>query len=139
MPKQPTDRRAALMTAVMMTAGAAALAPASGAAVAQAAELRGTVRFESGVALPKGELSVYLEDQAIPDAAKRRLAAARIESAGGSDAIAFSLPYPAGVAATSTQRIVARLERTDGWLIARGSSRVAGGSPVDITLNPVTY
>jgi hypothetical protein len=31
------------------------------------------------------------------------------------------------------------LEREDGWLVARGSERLAAASPVSVTLNAVMY
>jgi hypothetical protein len=34
---------------------------------------------------------------------------------------------------------VARLERADGWLVARGSAELEAGSPVSVTLNAVMY
>lgn len=133
MPKEPTDRRT-----VLKTAGAAALAAAAGPAAAQTAELRGTVTFEGGAAVPEGHLDVYLEDPALPDAAARRLAGTRLDSDGTAKAIAFTLPAPSA-AASPTLRIVARLERADGWLIARGSAPTAAGAPVAVRLNVVTY
>jgi len=36
-------------------------------------------------------------------------------------------------------RIVARLERADGWLLARGNAKVTVGMPADITLFRVIY
>jgi hypothetical protein len=36
-------------------------------------------------------------------------------------------------------QIVARLERADGWLVARGSARFEAGSPVYVTLSAVMY
>ncbi len=34
---------------------------------------------------------------------------------------------------------MARLERADGWLLARGSAPLNAGSPVPVTLYAVTY
>lgn len=134
MTKRPTDRRT-----VLMTAGAAAVAAAAGPVAAQSSDLRGAVTFEGGAAIPEGRLEVYLEDPAIEDSAHRRVATTRIESDGGSRTIAFSLPRPASATASPTLRIVARLERADGWLLARGSARPEAGAPVAVTLNVVTY
>lgn len=121
----PTDRRA-----VLTVAGAAALAAAAGPAVAQA-DIHGVVTFEGGAVLPEGELVVSLADRANPDAAS----GGRIPSDGATRSIAFSLPSPA----SPTARIVARLERADGWLLARGSASAAAGAPVSITLRTVVY
>jgi len=132
--KLPTDRRT-----VLMAAGAAAVAVAAGPLAAQSTDIRGAVTFEGGKAVPKGHLEIYLEDPAIQDNARRRAAKTRVESDGGSKAIDFSLSPPASSTASPTLRIVARLERADGWLIARGSTQLDAGSPVNVTLNAVMY
>lgn len=132
--KRPTDRRA-----VLMAAGAAAVAAAAGAVAAQSADIRGSVTFEGDAVIPKGHLEVYLEDPAIQDKSQRRVSETRIESDGGSKAIDFSFSLPASATALPTLQIVARLERADGWLLARGSAQFEAGSPVQVTLNTVMY
>jgi uncharacterized lipoprotein YbaY len=132
--KRSTDRRT-----VLMAAGAAAVAAAAGAVAAQPTDIRGAVTFEGGAVIPKGHLEIYLEDPAVQDKSQRRAAETRIESDGGSKAIDFSLSSPASTTASPTLRIVARLERADGWLVARGSTQVEAGSPVHVTLNVVMY
>jgi hypothetical protein len=129
MTSHPPDRRT-----VLMTAGAAAVAAAAGPSVAQATEIRGSVVFDGGAAIPQGRLEVYLE---APGAAQRRVAETRLDSDGRARTLAFSLSPPA-IASTSL-RIVARLEGADGWLLARGSAPIQPGAPVAVTLNPVTY
>ncbi|WP_027997607.1 hypothetical protein [Sinorhizobium arboris] len=131
--KRPTDRRT-----VLMTVGAAAVAAVAGPVVAQPGEIRGAVTFEDG-AVPEGYLEIYLEDPAIQDKARRRAAETRIESDGRSKSIAFSLSPSVSLADSPTLRIVARLERADGWLVARGSTQFKAGSPVYVTLNAVMY
>src|SRR5262245_46852190 len=115
--KRPTDRRTVLMTA------AAAVAAVAGSVAAQSTDIRGAVTFEGGAEIPKGHIEVYLEDAAIQDNAQRRVAKTRIESDGGSKAIEFSLSALPASTASTTLRIVARLERADGWLVARGSAQ----------------
>ncbi len=132
--KRLTDRRA-----VLMAAGAAAVAAATRQAAAQSTDFRGTVTFKGGAVIPKGRLEIYLEDPAIRDKAQRRTAKTQIESDGKSKAVAFSLVPPAGLAASPTQRIVARLERADGWLLARGSAQVGTGLPAQVALSAVAY
>jgi hypothetical protein len=95
--------------------------------------------FEDGTKIPEGRLEIYLEDPAVKDKAQRRAATTSVESDGGSKAIEFSLSPPASSTASPTLRIVARLERADGWLLARGSAQVEAGSPVQVTLNTVMY
>ena len=99
----------------------------------------GTVTFEGGKTIPAGHLKITLEDRAIDDYALRRLAETSIDSDGGSAAIAFTLSPSTGFAPSPTLQIVARLERADGWLLARGSAQLATGSPVTVTLNTVMY
>lgn len=132
--KPMTDRRT-----VLIAAGTAAVVAATRQAAAQSADFRGTVTFKGGAVIPKGRLEIYLEDQAIHDKAQRRTVKTHIESDGKSKAMAFSLAAPAGLAASPTQRIVARLERADGWLLARGSAQVGSGLPAQVALSAVVY
>ncbi|MET0745189.1 MAG: hypothetical protein ABWY78_17590 [Microvirga sp.] len=132
---RPPDRRRLLMTAGVAAAAAAAAGPVA----AQPMDIRGAVTFKSGAAIPEGQLEITLEDPAVRDQARRRAATARIKSDGGSRAIAFALSPPASTTASPTLRIVVRLERADGWLVARGSARIKAGSPVDVTLDAVVY
>jgi uncharacterized lipoprotein YbaY len=134
MTSRPTDRRT-----VLTTAGATAVAAVAGPVAARADDIRGTVAFEDGSAIPEGRLEVYLEDPAMADGARRRMATTGIDADGGSKTLAFSLSAPAGATVSPTLRIVARLERADGWLLARGSAPIEPGSPVAVTLNPVMY
>jgi uncharacterized lipoprotein YbaY len=132
--KRPTDRRT-----VLLTVGAAAVAAVTGPVAAQSTDIRGAVTFEGSAVIPEGHLEIYLDDPAIQDETRRRATQTRIKSDGRSKSIAFSLPSPASATASPTRRIVARLERADGWLIARGSTRLEAGSPVYVTLNAVIY
>ena len=132
--KRPPDRRT-----VLKTAGAAAVAAVAGPVAAQTTDIRGAVTFEGGAVIPAGHLEISIEDTAIQGNARRRAAETRIKSDGGSKAIAFSLSPPASSTASPTLRIVARLERADGWLVARGSAQFEAGSPVYVTLNTVMY
>jgi len=127
--KRPTDRRT-----VLMAAGVAAVAAAAGSVAAQSTDIRGAVTFEGGAVIPAGHLEIYLEDNA-----RRRAAETRIKSDGKSKAMEFSLSPPASATASPTPQIVVRLERADGWLLARGSAQFETGSPVYVTLNTVMY
>ncbi|MER9400445.1 hypothetical protein NKI46_20255 [Mesorhizobium sp. M0615] len=144
-----TDRRT-----VLMAAGVAAVAAATGAAAAQspdirapdiratdirATDIRGAVTFVGGKAIPEGHLEIYLEDPAIHDSGRRRAAKTSLKSEGGSKTIEFSLPLPASSTASPTLQVVARLERADGWLVARGSAQFQAGLPVHVTLKAVIY
>jgi uncharacterized lipoprotein YbaY len=132
--KRLTDRRT-----LLIAAGAAAVAVTTGQAAAQSTDFGGTVTFKGGAVIPKGRLEIYLEDKAIQDKAQRRTAETHIESDGKSKAMAFSLATPAGLTASPTLQIVARLERADGWLLARGSAQVNIGLPAQVALSAVVY
>lgn len=123
---------------IILIAGAAAVAAVAGPVAAQSADISGAVTFEGGKAVPEGYLEIYLDD---PASRGGELAAARTrtKSDGGSKAIAFSLSTPARAVASPTIEVVARLERADGWLVARGSAAFEPGAPVTVTLNTVMY
>jgi hypothetical protein len=99
----------------------------------------GTITFEGGKAIPEGRIEITLEDKAVDDAALRRVAETTIDSDGGAQSIAFTLSPLPSFAPLPTLQIVARLERADGWLVARGSAQVEAGSPVTVVLNTVMY
>jgi uncharacterized lipoprotein YbaY len=132
--KRATHRRT-----VLMAAGAAALAAATGTAAAQSVDISGDVTFKGGAAIPEGQIAVYLEDPAIQNSAQRRVTETHVNSDGGSKMIGFSLSVPASAAASPTLQIVARLERADGWLLARGSAQIAPNAPVSVTLKEAVY
>jgi uncharacterized lipoprotein YbaY len=132
--KRLTDRRT-----VLIAAGAAVVTAATRQAAGQSTDLRGTVTFKGGAAIPKGRLVIYLEDPAIKDKAQRRTAKTNIGSDGKSKAMDFSLATPEGLDASPTLQIIARLERDDGWLLARGSAQVDAGSPAQVALSAVMY
>lgn len=132
--KRPIGRRT-----LLVTAGVAAVAVVAKNVAAQSTDMRGTVTFEGGALIPKGRLEIYLDNPAVRDEAQRRIREMRIESNGKSKAIVFSLSPPAGLVESPTLRIVARLERADGWLLARGSAQFEAGSPLEVALNAVMY
>jgi uncharacterized lipoprotein YbaY len=132
--KRPTDRRT-----LLMVAGAAAVAATAGSAAAQSNDIRGAVMFEGGAVIPEGHLEIYLEDRAIRDEVRRRAAKTHIKSDGRSKTIAFSLSPPTSLTPSPTLQIVARLERADGWLVARGSAQFKGDSPITVTLDAAIY
>lgn len=127
--------------AVLLSAGTVAVAAVAGAVAvaAQAPDIHGTIAFEGGAAIPKGRIEISIDDPAIQDDAQRAAAGLRVESDGGSKVIDFSLASPEGRAASQGTQIVARLERADGWLLARGSAMLEAKSPVHITLFTAMY
>lgn len=132
--RRATDRRI-----VLLLAGAAAVAATSDLVAAYTIDIHGTVMFEGDAVIPEGYLEVYLDDPALRDDARRRASRTRFNSNGRSKTIAFSLPLPTSATTSPTLQIIARLERKDGWLVARGSARFEMGSPVNLTLHTVVY
>lgn len=123
-------RRGLLMAACM--AGVAAFA---GPAVAQSPGIRGEIGYEGGAIIPEGEIEIRLEGADSEDSAEQAM---RLRSDGKSTTIDFVLPASGG--ASPPLEIVARLERADGWLVARGSARAESpGAPVHLTLNRAMY
>jgi len=105
--------------------------------VAQTSFVSGTVRFHSEKAIPKGQIEIFLKG--LEKNAGANVVKTQLKSDGGSRAIAFSLELPVNLKSSPSQQIVARLERADGWLLARGSARFEIDTPVEITLNTVMY
>ena len=118
---------------VLMAAGAAALAAMTGAASAQSRDIVGTVRYEGGAVIPEGRLAIRLAGSADRDDAGGPVAL-MIDSDGKSKSIAFSVPVSGDRDGSAPPEVVARLEREDGWLLARGSAGTDAGHPVDVTL-----
>lgn len=125
----PKQRPSTLLAAGLLAAGIGAATPAV------AAELGGTILYESGKKIPEGRIEIFLETVPGKTAGGP---GTQIESSGSSMSIAYALSGVDQATALQGSRIVARLERADGWLLARGSAKVTGDS-VDITLFTVMY
>lgn len=133
--KRLTKSRTLLLAAAMLAAGTAVSAAS---AAAQSINISGTVTFAEGKAVPEGRIEIYFEDPAAPDG-KAQSATTQLVSDGGARALAFVLPLPESASASPMLQVVARLERADGWLLARGSAKVTGDAPVEISLFKVMY
>lgn len=131
----PTSRRAALLAAGLLATGTTAL---TNTIAAQSTGISGTVKFHGDAVVPKGRIVIYLDGPAFRDG-KALAAKTHLNSDGGTHMIAFSLPLPSNAAASPPLLVVARLERADGWLLARGSAALTADTPVEITLNTVMY
>ncbi|WP_299550620.1 hypothetical protein [uncultured Tateyamaria sp.] len=110
-----------------------------GAVWSQSGNMHGALIFRGGKVIPEGKIEVYLEDPSIQDKEILSKVKTRVKSDGRSRKIAFSLALPASSIVSPTLQIVARLEREDGWLLARGSAQVEADLPVSITLNTAMY
>ncbi|WP_299740823.1 hypothetical protein [uncultured Roseobacter sp.] len=124
---------------LFVAAGSAVVAMTAGGASAQSGDMRGAVEFAGGKVIPKGQIEISLEDPSVQEKGYFSDIKTRVKSDGGSEKIAFALAVPAGAAASPTLQVVARLERDDGWLLARGSTKAEAGAPVSITLNTAMY
>ena len=123
-----TRRIMCLGTAVL---GAALVAGAGGA---QSGKMQGYVPYAGGKVIPQGQIEIFLDGSTSQGRTQ-----SRIKSDGRSRQIAFSLTPPARADTSQPLRLVAHLEREDGWLLARGSAQIKAGLPVSITLNTVMY
>lgn len=124
---------------VIATLGAGALAAGVQPTTAEPV-IHGDVTYAGGAPIPAGYLKVRLDDLRVKNKAQRRLAEVHIRSNGRSERVPFSLNAPASRLANASQlELVARLEREDGWLLARASSHYTAGEPASLTLNAVMY
>lgn len=133
-------KRLAHRRGVLLAAAAAAVATGAGAGAGtgtgRPTDLQVTVGFEGGGFVPKGRLSVHLDG---PAGQQRGAATTTAESDGGSRTITLVLSLPPGADASSPRQVVARLQRADGWLLARGGAQLDGGGSVAVTLHAVMY
>ncbi|UWR42398.1 hypothetical protein K4F84_12580 [Phaeobacter inhibens] len=107
-------------------------------AKAQSEVVQGRLIFAENAKIPKGRIILSLSDPGQPGTSDPALEFDLI-STGRAKRIDFTLSSAALSALSPTLRVVARLERADGWLIARGSTKMPTGSPIHITLNKVMY
>ncbi len=125
--------------ALLATAGSMAVAVIAGTAQTQSRYMYGALVLEGGKSIPEGQIEIYLEDPSGRDGGSLDDLKTHIKSDGKLQKIAFSLALPASAATPPNLQIVARLERDDGWLLARGSAQVETGLPVSITIHRVMY
>ncbi|MEM7710444.1 MAG: hypothetical protein AAF264_06780 [Pseudomonadota bacterium] len=96
----------------------------------------GTINYANGMPIPKGRIFLRVEDTTMSEPAPWTALA----HGGPARALAFALDTPARQTAMPTPQVVVRLERPDGWLIARGSAVVKeDGREVRVILYPVAY
>lgn len=129
--KRLADRRT-----LLLAVAAAAVAQGAGAGTERPTGLEVTVGFEGGGFVPKGQLAIHLDG---PEDRQTDAAPTLAASDGGSRQIRLSLALPPGLDRSPPQRVVARLQREDGWLLARGSAQIKAGSAVFITLYTVMH
>lgn len=124
---------------MLLAAGIVTVGVVAGKVPAQSADINGVVEFEGGAPIPKGEIEIHVEDPTTQDDVRQGASTTRVRSDGASRTIDFTLSSSTSSAASLGAQIVVRLERADGWLLARGSAQLQIGSPVYITLHTVMY
>jgi len=124
---------------LILGASAAALAAFVHRGAAQPEAVRGVVIFANDGKIPKGGIELFLTDPARRGAEEHRIAQATLHSNGTAERIEFAFELPQPLPQSATRQIVARLERPDGWLIARGRAKLRAGVPVFIRLDTVMY
>lgn len=105
--------------------------------IAAAEDVAGTVTYADDRPIPKGDLFVRVEDPAAAAVGSW----SPITRRSSADAPAFAVDGPPRCAARPAPRVVVHLERSDGRLIARGSTPLHEGhdTRVRIILYPVAY
>lgn len=129
------NRRLALISLAVLIGGSSMAETATG----PAGTISGRISFADGEAIPKGQIVIFLEQPDDPSTAVRSETDISVTSDGKSTAIPFSLPTNATTAGSSLTMVVALLEREDGWLLARGSTKINPGNPTDVTLYDVIH
>ncbi|WP_040173496.1 hypothetical protein [Phaeobacter piscinae] len=132
MPHHPHRR------ALLLGAAGFALTALTYRAKAQSEVVQGRLIFAGDAKIPKGRITISLSNSGQPGTSDPALEFDLI-STGRAKRIDFTLSSAALSALSPTLQVVARLERADGWLIARGSTKLPAGSPLHITLNQVMY
>lgn len=130
-----STRRPMIPAAAAMAVAVMAAWPVGGVA----STVRGEVTFEGRAAIPPGVIELRLVDAAAADGSGRPATVTRVPSDGKSAEVPFALPPPADTPVSPTLQVVATLERSDGWLVARGSAPVAAGTLVHVTLHAAIY
>ncbi len=130
------NRSAVLLAAGLLAVGTGAISKTTGA---QTSDIRGTLTFAGDADIPKGQIRIYLEDTAIKNSAREFASRTDLKSSGKSKAINFSVSRSSNIQASPTLRIVAQLQRPDGWLLAQGSIKLKPGKPHNIMLYETMY
>ncbi|SFK97589.1 hypothetical protein SAMN04488518_1134 [Pseudovibrio ascidiaceicola] len=130
------NRSAALLAAGLLVAGTGAVSKTT---EAQASDIRGTLTFAGDTEIPKGQIKIYIEDTAIKDSKRELTSQSHLKSTGKSKNIAFSVTRPANIQTSPTLRIIAQLQRPDGWLLAEGRTKIKDDKPVDVMLYEAMY
>ncbi|TWI87331.1 hypothetical protein JM93_02573 [Roseibium hamelinense] len=128
------NRRAFLCTSILAT-----LTVPCTRARAQEEKVFVRVTYPSLKAIPEGRIRIFVPDQAVPssETGGQGLREKLLITDGNTDFEEFSLPV--SFAAARPVQIIAHLERTDGWLLARGSVRLSHAKDVVIQLTKVMY
>ncbi|MDD7911549.1 hypothetical protein PUV47_16585 [Pseudovibrio exalbescens] len=107
---------------------------------AQTQKISGTISFADQELIPEGSLKLYLKSTARPDSKTELETETPLESRGKTGTLAFVANLPEALEPTAPFQLIARLERADGWLLARGAASLKKPDmPQEITLYTVMY
>lgn len=135
--EHPFIRRGLAGLTGVAVAGVMVLTIAAGTVEAQMSSVSGAITYPDGKAIPEGVLKIQIEDLATGNAVAD-IGEVQIKSRGADKSVAFALP-PLAAKSSGNLEIVARLERADGFLLARGSAPYEAGAPVTVPLSTVQY
>ena len=102
--------------------------------------ISGTISFAEHAKIPKGELKLYLGGTSHSNQRIELKLLSPLKSSGAKTSITFAASFPQMSQSATPIQLIARLERSDGWLIARGSVLMSyPETQQNITLFPVMY
>ena len=102
--------------------------------------ITGTITYAGNEAIPKGQIKVFLKDSETQSKSQVTASQTQLISTGKAKALAYTFAIPVKTTAAQVLLIEVRLERADGWLLARGSEKVRGmRDPTDVMLYKVMY
>ncbi|EEA96930.1 hypothetical protein [Pseudovibrio sp. JE062] len=102
--------------------------------------ISGTITYAGDEAIPKGQIKIFLKDSETQSKSQVSTSKTQLISTGKAKTLAYTFAMPSKTKDYQMQLIEVRLERADGWLLARGSEKVRGGeTSTDVMLYKVMY
>ncbi|QUS57148.1 hypothetical protein [Pseudovibrio brasiliensis] len=135
--KTKVTRHSALLAAGLMIS---AVSTNAEAVKSQLKTISGTITYAGNEAIPKGQIKIFLKDSQTQSKSQVTASQTQLISTGKAKTLAYSFVMPTKAIASQAQLVEVRLERADGWLLARGSEKVrAERTPTDVMLYKVMY
>lgn len=126
-----------LMTAALCSAASTAQGQQ---VVVSLQNVSGAITFAEHAKIPKGELKLFLRETSQSHSKIELKLQDPLKSSGTVKSYAFMASLPKTLHSVTPLQLIAQLERSDGWLIARGSVLVSNiKAQQNITLFPVMY